>query len=896
VAKESQEPLESATVYLEKASDSTLLTYTISNRDGYFLLEGQTHVEQSNLFVSYVGFDPYTTSIALGDEAIDLGVLRLTENANVLDEVVLRSRAPITIKKDTLEFNVKSFDTKKDATVEDLLKVLPGVEVDAEGQITINGKPVNKILVNGKPFFGDDPTIATRNLTKEIIDKVQITDTKTDAEAFAGEAGDTENKTINLTIDEEKNKGVFGRLSAGAGTDERYEYAGLFNRFDNDQRISVLAGGNNINSPGFSFGEISKMFGGARSMTMNSSGAFTIDGRSFGFGEGIVVSRNAGANYADSYSEKTDIAADYFFAGSDSENVSIESRENLLPESRFFTDSRSETNSGTNAHNVNVKFDVKADTTLLFTLRPTFSYNEVERTFNRQETTLDEDGFLTNRTNVATMADNSAREVGANANLTKKIGSKGASFRTSISTEFRTSEGVDFLTSETEIFGDTPQSIVRDQFTDIEGERRLFSANIRYKQPIVANKLFVNASYNVTETVEDNRESTFDFDGDTQSYSLFNPLLSTDFTFKDFANIPEFGISYQGDTFSASVEGGLVLRTLESQDRLRPEVSITEDFKAIQLDTYVNYRMGGTASLYANYRIRNNAPNISQLQPFQDVSDPLNIVTGNPDLDPVIAHSGYFGFNDYNFQKGTGTSIWSNISVEEDQIVRRTIVDENLVRTSTFANVDGNYRVSLGGSSSKDFKLDSVRSIKARVSAYGSLGRTINFFNEVQYATNTHTVSPGVNILFKWKDLFEVNPEYSVTFQGSRYDIDRFEDRDVLSHTLQLQTATFFPKRLEWRNDITFNYNPDVAPGFQESAWFWNSTLAYSVLRDKGIVTLKVYDLLNQNTNAQRRVTENVIQDSQSTVLRQYFMLSFSWKFNSLGKKGETSKDNFFMF
>ena len=238
-------PLESATVYLERIKDSTLVSYTISDKNGKFSLEDKTTDESLMLYISYVGYKTYSQTIKIDKEEISLEPINLLVDSNALDEVLVKSRAPITIKTDTLEFNVKSFKTKKDANVEDLLKQLPGVEVDDEGKIKVNGKDVNKILVNGKPFFGDDPTITTRNLTKEIIEKVQITDTKTKAEAFTGEEGDKENKTINLTIKEENNKGVFGRVAAGAGTDERYEFAGMLNVFDNDQRISVLAGGNN---------------------------------------------------------------------------------------------------------------------------------------------------------------------------------------------------------------------------------------------------------------------------------------------------------------------------------------------------------------------------------------------------------------------------------------------------------------------------------------------------------------------------------------------------------------------------------------------------------------------------------------------------------------------------
>jgi hypothetical protein len=228
IAEQDSIALESATVYLETIKDSTLVTYTITDKNGKFSIDDKSYTDKLRLIISLVGFETYNRELNINKSEIDLGTIKMP-NANMLDEVVINSRSPITVKKDTLEFNVASFKTKKDANVEDLLKELPGVEVDDDGKITINGKEVNKILVNGKPFFGDDPTITTRNLTKEIIDKVQVTDTKSKSEGFTGEAGDSENKTINLTIKEENNKGVFGRIAAGAGTDKRYEYAGMVN-------------------------------------------------------------------------------------------------------------------------------------------------------------------------------------------------------------------------------------------------------------------------------------------------------------------------------------------------------------------------------------------------------------------------------------------------------------------------------------------------------------------------------------------------------------------------------------------------------------------------------------------------------------------------------------------
>lgn len=894
--QETQKPLESATVYVERAKDSTLVTYTITDQNGAFSVEERVAVKDLKIYISFVGFETFEKDITLTSEVIDLGNIQMKTDSNTLDEIVIKSRAPITIKKDTLEFNVKSFKTKKDANVEDLLKKLPGVEVDTEGQITVNGKPVNKILVNGKPFFSDDPTITTRNLTKEIIEKVQVTDTKTDAEAFAGEASDGQNKTINLTIKEENNKGVFGRVAAGGGTDERYEFAGFFNRFNNDQRISILAGGNNINSAGFSFGEIRKMFGGGRNIYTSSDGSFGIDGRRFGGGQGIVRSKNAGANYADSYGEKLEISADHFYAGSNSEDRSSTQRENILPDRRFFTNSNAESFTENNNNNTNVRLDIKTDSTFLINLRPSFTYGTGNRRSTSNEASRNEDNKLLNQADAFRFSENITRNSRNALDITKKFGDKGASVSLDIDTEFENNDSEEFLESNTEVFGDTPSVLNRNQFTDEKFTLDSYNATVSYRMPLIANKLYLNPRFLHREDVRKSTESTFDFNEDTQQFSDFNQALSTNFKYTNRRSTPSLGLQYNTEKLNANVSGSYLFRTLENNDQLRPETSFEQDFEAVEFNTYLSYRFSPKASLYANYRLSNSPPDVEQLQPFQDVSDPLNIITGNPNLEPANEHSIYGGYNAFDFQNGTGFGFWTNANFTQNQVVPQTIVDENLVRTTTYTNVDGNYYFYGSGNYSKKFKLDTIREVKVRTSASVSTNRNINFNNGVEYAANSTTYSPDVRVTFTWKNLFEFIPNYRLSFTNTTYDLDSFDDRKFVRHSAGLETATFFPEKLEWRNNIDYNYNPDVAAGFQRTVVFWNSTLAYSVLKDQGTLTLKVYDLLGQNNNTRRTATANYIQDSQSTVLERYVMLSFSWKFNSLGKKGEVNDGGMFRF
>ncbi|MFN3941563.1 MAG: carboxypeptidase-like regulatory domain-containing protein [Flavobacterium sp.] len=307
VSATDQKPLESATVYLQTKKDSSLVDYTSTDKNGKFSLKIKANQPPTVLKISYVGFKTYRKELNDYSKNIVLGNLLMEEISSELDEVVVKADvAPIKFKKDTLEFNASSFKVAPDANVMQLLKQLPGVEIDENGKITVNGKEVNNVLVNGKPLFGSDGKIAIQNLPAEIINKVQITTTKTKEEELAKEDASGNEATINLTIDEDKNKGLIGRITAGYGTNERYEASGLVNSFKGDRRFSVLASSNNINSTGFSMDEVFDNMNGGRNYNMwsNSDGSFGINDMQFGGNKGIVRTNMLGISYSDEWLKK----------------------------------------------------------------------------------------------------------------------------------------------------------------------------------------------------------------------------------------------------------------------------------------------------------------------------------------------------------------------------------------------------------------------------------------------------------------------------------------------------------------------------------------------------------------------------------------------------------------
>ena len=873
--------LESATIHLEKLQDSTVVTYTITNEKGFFSVEGKTYQKELRLFISYIGLKTYSKKISISGKPISLGTISLAPNDNVLDEIVIRSKAPISIKKDTLEFNVKSFKTKQNATVEDLLKKLPGIEVSTDGKIKVNGKEVNKILVNGKPFFGNDPTITIRSLTKDLIEKVQISDTKTKDEAFAGEEGSKTNKTINLTIKKENNKGVFGNLSLGAGTNNRYSGSGIINLFNNKKRISFLAGGNNANAPGF---------------TMMGGNVFSM--MSFGGGRGLTTSKNAGTNFANSFGKKNNFDGNYYYNTSDTYNNSKVNRENILPDSRYFSESISNSSNSNRRHRGRMGIDLQIDSTLLFTYDPSFSKSEQRSQAMNEQISKNEIGDLINTSNSKTNRSTINTNFGNRISLTKRFGKKGSYLRMNASTNHSKTEADNFSFSEILIYGNAPSSLLRDQFIDGDQKSARYSTNITYRLPLTPKKTFLNFSYNYNNNIQENKRYSYDFDTNNQDYSIFNSELSTDTEYTNMSSTAGVKLSFREKKWSSNLGTSFIYRTLENNDELRPNFNLKRSFEAVNVSSNFRYRFSKKASINIGYNLSNSVPSISQLQPFKNVQNPLNIITGNPNLEPSNRHRIYLNFNSYNFQKKRNFYGYASMNIRNNTVVSKTIIDQNLVRTTTYINVNGNYNLNANGNYSKTFQLDSLRTLRVNIGLSTSANKNINFSNGIKYASNNVSLSPSLNLVFNWKGILEARPNYRVSFTQSTYDIDRFQSNQFVRHSAGIYTRTSFPKKLEWVNNVSFIYNPMIADGFQKSSWNWNTTLSYSILKDKATINLKALDLLNQRTNASRIANQNYIQDSESTILQPYFMLSFNWKFNSMGAKKRANNRSmpFYMF
>ncbi|NAS31523.1 TonB-dependent receptor [Flavobacteriaceae bacterium R38] len=888
IEQKTKKGIEAATIYAEPIEGNDLIAYTITNQDGVFEFDIDTKLKKINLIISSNGYQTYKKLLDLNKKEFDLSVVEMKEKVVELSSVdVIGERPPISIKKDTLEFNADSFKTRPDANIEELLKKLPGVEIDNDGRITVNGKEVNQILVNGKPFFSNDPKIATKNLPKEIIDKIQVTDTKTETEKFTGKNSNSEEKTINLTIKKDKNKGLFGRVTAGYGTDERYELSGIVNYFNDDERFSILSSSNNINSPGFSFDEIFDAVGRqAASISVSRGGAFSIGNLSFGGGQGITTSTTAGGNYANDFAnDKVKTNGDYFYANSNSFNDTRTFRENILPDNRFFTNSTANSDANSNSHRISSKFQFEIDSTLRVVFNPTLNILDVNS--NNIESTIseDENGNTINRSNTENRSNTNQYNFGNELSVIKKFGKKGNYIKLGLDTRLINNTGETFFNSSNEIFGTNPSVIAVEQFTDTDNETTNWEADIEYRQPL-KDKLFLDIGYAFNINEEDNERLVFDFDNTTNDFTLFNDQLSSDFQFTTTQQRPSLQLNYEGKKLNLGVKGSFIHTELDNEDAIQ-NVAFNRDFNDVLFGVNLRYQPKRGTTIRVNYDASVVIPEVSQLQPVENITNPLNIITGNPDLEPTINHRIDLSLNNFDWKKRTGIFTFGSITLQEDRVVANTITDENLLRRTTYDNINGNYNIFLTANYSKRIKKDSLYTLNVRYGITNRFNNIVNFNNGVELTTKQLSIRPNVRLTYNYKEKLEIAPSYTLAFNNTTYSLDTFDDIDFIEHDLQLKTTTYWPKNLVWGNDVIYTFNGSIDASFQRSAVFWNMSLGLKMMKEKGLLKVLAYDLLNQNINTRRTTSQDFIQDTQGTVLQRYFLLSFTYKFDKFGTKNK---------
>ena len=888
--------LESATIYLTSVKDSTVVDYTISNKNGIWEIKTKKIATPVFLKVSYVGLANYKKEFKSLEEDKDFGIIKLADLATELSEVVIQSEIPpIRIKKDTLEFNAASFKTRPDANVESLLKQLPGVAIDTDGKITVNGKEVNQILVNGKPFFDKDGQIAIKNLPAEIIEKVQVSDTKTKKEELAGKNASGDNSSINLTIKKDKNKGFFGKIMGGYGSDERYESSAIVNYFKNKMKVSVLASSNNINASGFSLNEIFDSMGGGR-----NSGAVSLYLNSGpGNSTGITRSDMVGFNYADEWFKGFDASASYNYTGSNTENNNRTSSVNFLttedPVTGAKTDdsytinaaSRSRNDRFTNTFNTDFQYKIDSTSTVHFAPKFVNSNSKSSNSSSRITERLDNDQLM-NESSSDSYGENTSNtfsnQLSYNKQFTSRKG-RGLSVDFSNSNSKNDDNTLNRSNTARYKYPDGVQEAtfdIRNQTINTTSTDDSYNFGLEYTEPVTDSlDLVIGGGYDYNKSVNDRK--TFDFDPETGQYTTYNDSLSNYLTSETGTFQSRAGISFTKGKLFINAGAGTNVTSFKNYAIFKGMAyDLDKNYILPTADMNMRYSLAKGKSLSLNYNYTVDFPQARQILPIVDRTSPLNTIEGNPDLDPNKSHRVRLNYRNFDFATRSGFNVWVMSTIYDSKVVQTTVTNSSGINYTRYTNISGVMSNSVGANWNKSIKKDAYT---YRFGINMSVGYNIDkgFLNGVMFDSKSTRLSPGANFTYEYGELLTINPSYSYTYNKYDYTNYMVSSNSNYVHRLNLQTTSYWPKHVVFGNDLGYTYNSNLGSGYRKDFYLWNTSIGYNFLKDQLLLKVKVYDVLNQNLGTSRTIGPTSIVDEENTVLKRYVMFSLTYKLQQFG-------------
>lgn len=897
-----QKPLGLATVTVFKAADTALITYRLSTPEGEFRVPGLPLRLPLRVVISFSGYEVFRKEFTLSDDnAFELGSVALAPAAQALEEVmVVAERPPVTVRKDTIEFNAASFKTLPTALVEDLLRKLPGVQVDRDGNITANGRRVNRIMVDGKSFFGDDPKMATRNLPANVIDRVQLTDDKD--EINRNTDGDLTNvgQVINLTLRKGVKKGWFGKAYGGVGTDDRYEVGGIANIYRDTMQLSVLGFSNNVNRSGFSMKDVQDLGGfnrsGYNSMMISRRGGqegFAINNINFGGTEaGIARSSGGGFNLNHAPSKRKTFFLQYFLGNTYNRVEELNNTDQFISDTTITTRTATETIRNNNTHNLGAGANLKPDSLTDINLRLTYSY------------TASSDDI---RASIGVRNNKVGPVSSGSGNLFNKFFNNNYYHSLTVTRRSDKKKGRSLNIYQYTSYANNLQRYVTESDLDYyypDTTTRLFEQLRRQDVP----NLRVNSTATFAQPL--NPKSTLRLSGgheyisDEQDVTLFGKNDATD----------KYDLGYSGRNSGYN----------RTQHRFNTNASVSYRIKAVNITGGVNalwqkinnhfYSVANPVKmdyfnvlpsfaltwkqLSVNYNQNVTAPSAFYLVPIPDSTNPFFIRLGNPYLRP--SRSKNFSINNYKYIAGSGTNINMYISggLTDDDVVMSRTIDAKGVTRSIPVNVDGSSRLNVSVGYGREFKRSTKFIFNFRVSPYFYVDRRKMIVNNIISSVQNIQYGPYVSVGLNWNDIVELRPEYRPGVTRTRYSDPAFTNLNVATHNLESELIIRLPKRFVWETNVAYRYNSQVAPGLPKDNVLWNAGLTFLTNKDgKGLLKLSVFDILNRNNAFYRYATLNQVIDTQTNVLQRYFLLSFTYNIrNMAAPKKVGGRDRLFMF
>ena len=885
VEQGSDTPIEQATVRLLNVKDSAMVRGVVSARNGSFTLK---NVKKGSylLHITFIGYDPLYQPLQITGKKnpVNVGKLELSDGAIELGEAVVIGKAPeVTVRNDTVEYNADSYKVTEGSVLEDLLKKMPGVEVDSEGKITVNGKEVKKVMVDGKEFFSDDPKVASKNLPAKMIDKLQVLDKKSDMAQMTGFDDGEEETVINLTVKPGMKQGWFGNAYGGYGSKDRYEGNAMVNRFVNKDQITFMGGTNNTNNMGFS-DLASTMFSG-----MGGGG-----GRrgGFGAGSGITSSGNAGLNFSKEFKpDKLTLGGNTRYSHSDNDARSKSDRQNILPgDSSSYDNSEAMSRTKSDNFGVDFRLEWKPDTMTQLIFRPSFSLSHSMNDNFSDATTLDNERDTVNTNKSSNYSESNGYNLNASIDFSRKLNNKGRVFSATLSGGNSDSYSDGMNRSDIVYFNQTDalKNSIIDQRSRYDNKGFNYRAYVSWVEPIGHNN-FIQATYSISQRKQEALKNVYNQDADG-IYNVLDSAYNQSYRNNFISQRASLSFKSQRAKFNYTI--GL---------NLDPSYSSSENFvgdttlskitrKVVNLSPMAqfNYMFDKRTNLRIMYNGRTSQPSMTQLQPVADISDPTNITIGNPDLNPRYTNNVFIRFQQFTPEKQRAFMIMANGSYIINDIVSYTSYNQETgVKTTTYKNVNGNYsgnvRMMLNTPlKNKKFSINSM--------TMASFANSNGYINEEKNTNRNLILSERGGIDFR-SSYLDLGVNGNIRYNATSNSLQKENNQNTFNYGAGGYTTIYLPLNFKIESDVNWSTNSGYGDGFKQNEVLWNASASKSFLKNnQGTLRFKIYDILQQRSNISRSVTASYIQDSEYNTLGSYFMVHFIYRF-SIFKGGASASD-----
>ena len=881
-----KQALKDASITILEAKDSTLDVFGLAKADGSFIVEKISFGEMI-VMIKFQGYEAYTKNVnfSKANASVDLGTIYLRLAANDLGEVTV-TQSPITIKKDTVQFNASSFKTKPNAVMEDLLKKLPGVQVEADGTVKAQGENVQRILVDGKRFFGDDPKLATKNLPPDMIDKIQVFDALNDQSAFTGFDDGNRIKTINITTKKDKRKGYFGRAILGGGSDSeegRYDNSVNLSYFNGDRQLTFTGQANNVNKQNFGAQDLFGGGGGGGRTIVVAGGGRGGGGGATNNSGGIIRTLAAGLNYKDIWGKKTEVSGSYFFNDMQTLREQNSFTQNLIPgnpDSSIFNTQLNNSVTKNQNHRINFNIEHQFDSSNSLIIRPNISFQETESATD--VTTFSTRGTSKNLNNsiASTDRNNSGYNASLEATFRHRFKKKGRTYSIAFNPGKSVNDGTTSNYSINNFFNTaTPYADTINQVGITNRDSKTMNATFSYTEPIGKNQI-IEFNYNYNSNVNNSGTQTFAYNKANGQYDIAVPNLTNVFENTFNSNRVTLNYRLQNAKYNFSIGSGIQAGDLISKN-LSKDSSITQNFVNFFPTMNFRYDFSRTKNLRIFYNGRTGQPTAQQLQPVVDNSNPLNITTGNPNLKQQFIHTFRILYNSFDVVTQKIFFATINANFTDNDIQNSTTYLPNGAQFTRPVNLSGTYNIN--GFLNYGFPLKKPKSnINLGVNLSNSQSQTLvnNLSNYTRNTTAGFNASWTTNI----KEGFDMNFSSNSSFSFARYTLQPQQNGDFFTQTFVAEPTIYTKSGWVFSTDFRYIKNTGRAEGFNTNIPLWSASIAKQLFKKKdGELKFYVFDLLNQNQSLTRNVTGNTIQDVSTVVLKRYFMISFTYNLRSFG-------------